>query len=216
MKRLAILGTLLGFLLAPGASHALSQCSVNVHKRTGVILVSALGVAGPLRWGSTSGGEANAFSNAATCVANGEASKCRLGATTPVVTAEAITPPPLCTIYVSDGVEECSAFVPGCTPGVRSTPPSPFGSNTVVPQRGDSGNACVLGEVWLVAGTIYPANAVPANGQLLQAAQYSALYNVLFNTYGGNIAQGTFSLPDLRAAAPNGLTYVICVIGTFP
>ena len=34
--------------------------------------------------------------------------------------------------------------------------------------------------------------------------------------YGGDVENNLFALPDLRDAAPNGLTYVICIDGTFP
>jgi microcystin-dependent protein len=42
---------------------------------------------------------------------------------------------------------------------------------------------------------------------------------VLFNLYGtlyGGDGVSTFALPDLRAVAPNGLTYSICDRGTYP
>jgi microcystin-dependent protein len=58
-------------------------------------------------------------------------------------------------------------------------------------------------------------NGTPANGQLLPINQNTALFSLLGTTYGGN-GQTTFALPDLRAAAPNGLTYSICDEGIFP
>lgn len=207
---------LLGFLLTPTTGHAVSKCSAMVAGKTGVIEVSASGVGGPLLWGESPAGEATAFVNEATCVAKGKASKCLLGATTPTITPQAITPPALCTIYLNDGVGECAAFVPGCTPGVRSVPSSPFGSDTSLAQSDTSGRACTLGEVWLAAGTVAAGNALPAAGQLLPVNQHVDLYNVLFNTYGGDVNENSFALPDLRGAAPNGLTYMICIIGTFP
>jgi microcystin-dependent protein len=67
--------------------------------------------------------------------------------------------------------------------------------------------------VILTAGAV--ANQTPATGQLLSIAQFQALFALLGTTYGGD-GRTTFALPDLRAAAPNGLTYSICVQGIFP
>ena len=50
-----------------------------------------------------------------TCVANGTASKCELGSG-----AQRITPPELCTVFLADGFGACSAFIKGCTPGLRT------------------------------------------------------------------------------------------------
>ncbi|KAA1424462.1 hypothetical protein FE697_000565 [Mumia zhuanghuii] len=76
-----------------------------------------------------------------------------------------------------------------------------------------AGYGCVLGEVRLYAG--YVGAGVPANGQVLPISTNTALFSLLGTRYGGN-GTTTFALPDLRAAAPNGLTYFICVDGTFP
>jgi microcystin-dependent protein len=54
-----------------------------------------------------------------------------------------------------------------------------------------------------------------ADGQLLPIAQYTAVFALLGNTYGGD-GVSNFALPDLRSAAPNGLTYSICMQGIFP
>lgn len=54
-----------------------------------------------------------------------------------------------------------------------------------------------------------------AAGQIMPIAQNQALFSLLGTTYGGN-GTTTFALPDLRAAAPNGLTYWICTFGIFP
>ena len=43
----------------------------------------------------------------------------------------------------------------------------------------------------------------------------TALFSLLGTTYGGD-GRSTFALPDLRAAAPNNLTYVICTEGIYP
>lgn len=75
------------------------------------------------------------------------------------------------------------------------------------------GRECTLGEVILSAGGV--ANGAPANGQLLPINQNQALYSLFGNKYGGN-GQTTFALPDLRAEAPNDLTYSICTTGIYP
>ena len=89
---------------------------------------------------------------------------------------------------------------------------SVFGTNTSDAASG-SGDLCTLGEVWLTAGAI--ASGVPALGQILQINQNSAMFSLLGTLYGGD-GETTFALPDLRDVAPNGLTYVICMIGQFP
>lgn len=65
----------------------------------------------------------------------------------------------------------------------------------------------------LFAGAV--AVGTPANGQLLPIAQNQLLFALLGTTYGGN-GQTTFALPDLRAAAPNNMTYSICTQGLWP
>jgi Phage Tail Collar Domain/Collagen triple helix repeat (20 copies) len=101
-------------------------------------------------------------------------------------------------------------------PAGPAGPPGPpdarFGTNT---QNGASafGATCTIGEIKLSAGTA--ASGIPANGQLLTIAQNPTLFQVLGTTFGGD-GQTTFGLPDLRSAAPNGLTYSICDEGIFP
>jgi microcystin-dependent protein len=76
-----------------------------------------------------------------------------------------------------------------------------------------TGVQCTLGQIILNAGNV--ANGVPAQGQLLSISQNTELFILFGTTYGGN---GTFNfaLPDLRAYAPNGLTYSICTVGILP
>lgn len=98
-------------------------------------------------------------------------------------------------------------------PYALATPPDArFGSNTSVGVSG-TGATCTLGEVILTAGAV--SNGMPAQGQLLPISSYTALFSLLGTTYGGD-GVSTFALPDLRAAAPNGLTYSICMSGVFP
>lgn len=81
------------------------------------------------------------------------------------------------------------------------------------PAAGGNGATCVLGEVMLFAGSV--AGAVVAAGQLLPINQNQALFALLGTKFGGN-GQTTFALPNLVDVAPNGLTYTICIVGTFP
>jgi hypothetical protein len=94
-------------------------------------------------------------------------------------------------------------------------PPGPagtdtkFGTNTNTAASGIS-RTCFFGEIMLSAGPI--AGQLPANGQLLPIIRYTSLFQVLGTKYGGD-GVTTFGVPDLRAFAPNGLTYSICVSG---
>ncbi len=97
-------------------------------------------------------------------------------------------------------------------PAGAETPDSRFGADTTATQAG-TGATCTLGEVMLFAGGA--GVGVPAAGQVLQINQNTALFSLLGTRFGGD-GQTTFALPDLRDAAPNGLTYMICVSGIYP
>ncbi len=90
-----------------------------------------------------------------------------------------------------------------------------LGTKTNHAKPGSGGTPCTLGEVILTAGKTATMDTVPADGQLLSIATNTALFSLLGTEYGGNGAS-TFALPDLRGAAPNGLTYSICAFGVFP
>ena len=87
-----------------------------------------------------------------------------------------------------------------------------FGTNTSMGVPG-TGAVGTLGQVTLHAGAV--VNGIPAQGQLLLISSYTALFSLLGTTYGGD-GVTTFALPDLRAVAPNGLTYAISDLGVFP
>ena len=72
-----------------------------------------------------------------------------------------------------------------------------------------------LGQIQPYGFGFAPRNWALCNGQILSIAQNTALFSLLGTMYGGN-GQTTFALPDLRAVAPNGLTYSICMEGIFP
>ncbi len=91
-----------------------------------------------------------------------------------------------------------------------------FGSKTNAAKTGADGETCTLGGVLLTAGTVAPAGTLPADGLLLQISSHAALFSLLGTEYGGN-GKTTFALPNLRKAAPNGLTYSVCATsGIFP
>lgn len=92
-----------------------------------------------------------------------------------------------------------------------------FGSNTSAAtyNAGGSTGTCIVGEVKLMAGVAYSGEMMPAQGQLLPISSYTPLFSLLGTTYGGN-GSTNFALPDMRMAAPNNLTYVICVQGIWP
>jgi hypothetical protein len=87
-----------------------------------------------------------------------------------------------------------------------------FGKKTGAAVQG-TGATCTTGEVILSAGRL--ANGMPARGQILLISQNQALFSLIGTKYGGN-GTSTFALPNLTAAAPDGLTYSICVSGDFP
>jgi len=196
-------------LLLPARAAAVERCDVKVDKATGAMQVNARGLSGPLFWGDAEGQEIHAFYDQS-CLSPSRARNCLLDDPT---TTAATTPPASCRLYFADDVSTCSAFVAGCTPGVRAQAPDErFGTNTSYAHPG-RGAECVLGEVWLTAGHV--ASGIPAEGQLLDVSRNVELFSLLGTTYGGD-GRTTFGLPDLRDAAPNGLTYVICTVGRYP
>lgn len=76
-----------------------------------------------------------------------------------------------------------------------------------------------LGEVATFAFNFCPLGWAEANGQLLQIAQNSALFNLLGTQYGGD-GVTTFALPNAKAAVTltTGATLTQCVSlqGIFP
>ena len=91
---------------------------------------------------------------------------------------------------------------------------SRVGEDTNSAAKGRDYGDCVIGEIQLTAGNI-TAGGMPANGQELAISQYDALFTLIGATYGGN-GVTTFALPDLRALAPDHMTYSICAEGIYP
>ena len=91
-----------------------------------------------------------------------------------------------------------------------------FGSKTnAATANTASTGTCVLGEAVLMPGKTLDAETIPADGQLLSIMNNQALFSLYGTKYGGD-GLTTFAVPNLRNAAPNGLTYAICVSGIFP
>jgi hypothetical protein len=90
-----------------------------------------------------------------------------------------------------------------------------FGTSTQTANTISDGQTCVVGQILLSAGVNVVAGGVPANGQTLLISQNTILFAVIGTTYGGD-GMTTFKLPDMRAVAPNHMTYSICVTGIYP
>jgi microcystin-dependent protein len=61
----------------------------------------------------------------------------------------------------------------------------------------------------------YGQGALPADGRILPIVGNTPLFSLLGINFGGDGIH-TFGLPDLRALAPKGLQYSICLNGIFP
>ncbi len=88
-------------------------------------------------------------------------------------------------------------------------------TNTATVDTGNGGAQCTVGEVLLVAGNQLDPSLIPADGQLLKTASNTVLFSLFGKRYGGN-GKTTFGVPNLKSAAPNGLSYAICEFGVFP
>jgi hypothetical protein len=74
--------------------------------------------------------------------------------------------------------------------------------------------SCQIGDI-VLSVNYYVQGALPADGRTLPITGNTALFSVLGTRFGGN-GTSNFGLPDLRAFAPQGLTYSICQSGIFP
>jgi hypothetical protein len=81
---------------------------------------------------------------------------------------------------------------------------------------------CYIGDIVLsvnsygaTGGSTGGGSWTPADGSLLLINQDTALFSILGTTFGGD-GTTNFALPDLRAFAPTGLQYSICIFGIFP
>jgi microcystin-dependent protein len=67
-----------------------------------------------------------------------------------------------------------------------------------------------LGQIIILPFGFAPKGFAFCDGQLLEIAQYLALFSLIGTTFGGN---GTtdFALPDYSGKAPAGSNYFICI-----
>jgi microcystin-dependent protein len=62
-----------------------------------------------------------------------------------------------------------------------------------------------IGEIRPFAFGFQPSGWIQCNGQILNLMQYQALGSLLGNTFGGNLQQNTFGVPNLQGVAVMGL-----------
>ena len=73
----------------------------------------------------------------------------------------------------------------------------------------------LIGQIALFPYDFAPAGWRFCDGSVLPIGEYGALFNLLENTFGGDIGQGTFALPDFRVSTPRGCNYCISLVGSF-
>lgn len=88
---------------------------------------------------------------------------------------------------------------------VQGNPPNSLGTR-----------APLVGELILLPYSDYFPDLLPCDGSQLQLEENKALFAVIGTMFGGNVQQGQFNVPDLRAAAPTGYSYYISTTGIFP
>ena len=91
-----------------------------------------------------------------------------------------------------------------------------FGTGTNNGNSRGTGQTCTIGQILLTAAPF--AQGIVANGQYLNRTTDPVLFDYIGTTYGDdpNGAGILFRVPDLTAAAPNGLIYSICNLGIVP
>jgi microcystin-dependent protein len=73
-----------------------------------------------------------------------------------------------------------------------------------------------IGQIQLFPYNYVPAYWVFCEGQLLSISQYTALFNLLGTTYGGD-GKNTFALPNLKGKEPDpNMHYCIALEGIYP
>lgn len=79
----------------------------------------------------------------------------------------------------------------------------------VVFLHSEDASACsaepLTGSVCYMVTDFCPQGYLPAQGQVLSINAYQALFTLVGNTFGGNQAQGTFGIPDLRGRGAIGV-----------
>jgi microcystin-dependent protein len=177
----------MGLVLMSAGSEAVENCKVKVSRTDGTLQVSATNVATNPRWGAAAGQETNMFSNEGTCVVAGTASKCELAAPG---NPQRITPPDLCTLSLADdGPTDCSAYIRGCTPGVRTV----------------GAGAIVAGTIVAFAGATAPSGWLLCNGAAVSRTTYTALFAAIGISHGQGDGITTFNLPDYQGRFLRGV-----------
>ncbi|MDR3543214.1 MAG: tail fiber protein [Desulfosporosinus sp.] len=73
-----------------------------------------------------------------------------------------------------------------------------------------------MGLIRLLPYNFTPYGWMSCEGQILQIPNYSALFALIGNKFGGN-GTTTFALPDLRGFEPQpGVRYFMATMGIFP
>ena len=72
----------------------------------------------------------------------------------------------------------------------------------------------LVAQMLLFAGDTCPQDTMPAEGQVLQIEENSALFSLVGTIYGGDGRQ-TFALPDMASPAP-GMKWCIITVGIYP
>lgn len=150
------------WLLAGSPAAAVAKCKAKVDKKTGVIEVSASNVdAASFRWGPSSTQAVYAFHDAA-CVKGSKASKCTLG---DPEAPESKVPPPACVLYLIDSIAGCTAWIPGCVPGVREIDFSfgQIGENAILDGAISSAKIAVeaVGSLQIASGAVGSSELAP-------------------------------------------------------
>ena len=86
----------------------------------------------------------------------------------------------------------------------QPTEPTAPQSQSMQPTSATADESAYIGEIRMFAGSLnfLPSGWMLCNGASLQIAQYSVLFAVIGNYFGGNSV--TFNLPDLRDRTPLG------------
>jgi|WetSurMetagenome_2_1015567.scaffolds.fasta_scaffold09447_3 microcystin-dependent protein len=73
-----------------------------------------------------------------------------------------------------------------------------------------------IGSILLLPYTFAPQGTLPCDGRMLQIVEYSPLFALIGNTYGGN-GTTTFALPNMLGLEPSpNMNYCIVTDGIFP
>lgn len=72
-----------------------------------------------------------------------------------------------------------------------------------------------IGEIRMFAGSYAPKDWAFCEGQLIEINSNNILFAIIGTNFGGDGVK-TYALPNLQKQAPEGIKYMICVMGQFP